>query len=66
MRNFRSLLATVVAVSVVIGSVPAAASAADRMDVVAHRGASGDAPENTLAAVREQRVRRRTGSRSTS
>lgn len=49
MRTFTSLLATIV----VIGSVPAAASAADRIDVVAHRGASGDAPENTLAAIRE-------------
>jgi glycerophosphoryl diester phosphodiesterase len=53
MRTFTSLLATVVAVSVVMGSVTAPASAADRVDVVAHRGASGDAPENTLAAIRE-------------
>jgi glycerophosphoryl diester phosphodiesterase len=53
MRTFISLLATVVAVSVAIGSVPATASAAGRIDVVAHRGASGDAPENTLAAIRE-------------
>ena len=35
------------------GIAPVAASAADRVDVVAHRGASGDAPENTLAAIRE-------------
>jgi glycerophosphoryl diester phosphodiesterase len=53
MRTFTSLLATIVAVSVVIGTLPAAAGAADRIDVVAHRGASGDAPENTLAAIRE-------------
>jgi glycerophosphoryl diester phosphodiesterase len=53
MRTFTSLLATVVAVSVVVGSAPAAASAADRIDVVAHRGASGEAPENTLVAIRE-------------
>jgi glycerophosphoryl diester phosphodiesterase len=53
MRTFISLLMLVVAAGAVIGSVPAAASAADRIDVVAHRGASGDAPENTLAAIRE-------------
>lgn len=53
MRTYMSLLATVVAVSAVMGSVPAAASAAGHVDVVAHRGASGDAPENTLAAIRE-------------
>ncbi len=53
MRTFTSLLATVVAVIVAMGSVPAAASAADRIDVVAHRGASGAAPEHTLAAIRE-------------
>jgi glycerophosphoryl diester phosphodiesterase len=53
MRTFRWLLATVLATSGVILGVPAAASAADRIDVVAHRGASGDAPENTLAAIRE-------------
>jgi glycerophosphoryl diester phosphodiesterase len=52
MRTFSSLLATVVAVGMVMAS-PAAASAADRVDVVAHRGASGEAPENTLAAIRE-------------
>jgi glycerophosphoryl diester phosphodiesterase len=46
-------LATVVAVIVAMGSAPAAAGAADRADVVAHRGASGDAPENTLAAIRD-------------
>ncbi|HEX6023267.1 MAG TPA: glycerophosphodiester phosphodiesterase family protein [Solirubrobacter sp.] len=49
MRTITSLLATIV----VMGSVPAAAIAADRVDVVAHRGASGEAPENTLAAIRE-------------
>jgi glycerophosphoryl diester phosphodiesterase len=53
MRTFTSLLATVVAVIVLMGSAAAAASAADRADVVAHRGASGDAPENTVAAIRE-------------
>ena len=53
MRSFRSLLAAVVAVIVAMGSAAAAASAANRVDVVAHRGASGDAPENTVAAVRE-------------
>jgi glycerophosphoryl diester phosphodiesterase len=53
MRRFTSRLATAVAVSVVVGSAPAAASAADRIDVVAHRGASGEAPENTVAAIRE-------------
>ena len=53
MRTSRSPLATVVAVIVAMGSAPAAAGAADRADVVAHRGASGDAPENTLAAIRD-------------
>jgi glycerophosphoryl diester phosphodiesterase len=53
MRTFTSLAATVVAVIVAMGSAAAAASAADRADVVAHRGASGDAPENTVAAIRE-------------
>jgi glycerophosphoryl diester phosphodiesterase len=53
MRTFTSLLATVLVTSGVIVGVPAAANAADRIDVVAHRGASGDAPENTLAAIRE-------------
>lgn len=53
MRTSRSLLATVVLVIVAMWSAPAAASAADRVDVVAHRGASGDAPENTLAAIRD-------------
>ncbi|MET0818388.1 MAG: glycerophosphodiester phosphodiesterase family protein [Solirubrobacteraceae bacterium] len=50
MRRFTTLLA---AVAAVLGGVPAVAGAADRIDVVAHRGASGDAPENTLAAIRE-------------
>ena len=50
MRRFTLLMA---AVAAVLGSVPAVAGAADRIDVVAHRGASGDAPENTLAAIRE-------------
>ena len=53
MRTFASLSATVVAIGIAVGIVPAAASAADRIDVVAHRGASGDAPENTLAAIHE-------------
>jgi glycerophosphoryl diester phosphodiesterase len=53
MRTFTSRLAAVVAVSVVVGSAPASAAVADRIDVVAHRGASGDAPENTVAAIRE-------------
>ena len=53
MRISRSRLAPVVAVIVAMWSAPAAASAADRADVVAHRGASGDAPENTLAAIRD-------------
>ena len=53
MRTFTSLLATVATAGAVIGSAPATASAADRVDVVAHRGGSGDAPENTLAAIRE-------------
>ncbi len=53
MRTSRSLLAMVVAVIVAMWSAPVAASAADRVDVVAHRGASGDTPENTLAAIRD-------------
>ncbi|MFI0352943.1 glycerophosphodiester phosphodiesterase [Actinomadura sp. 9N407] len=40
------------AVSAAAGTVPAAASMAAGVDNVAHRGASGDAPENTIAAFR--------------
>ena len=53
MRTFTSLSATVAAVIAVIASAPAVAAAADRADVVAHRGASGEAPENTVAAILE-------------
>src|ERR671916_3377828 len=53
MRTFASPLVTVAAVIAALASAPTAAGAANHVDVVAHRGASGEAPENTLAAIRE-------------
>ena len=52
--RLRGLLATVLVPLVAIGlaAVPASAAPDAAVDVVAHRGSSGAAPENTLAAVR--------------
>jgi glycerophosphoryl diester phosphodiesterase len=49
----RKLAAPLVAVPLLLGpAVPAAATPTDTVDVIAHRGSSGIAPENTAAAIR--------------
>jgi glycerophosphoryl diester phosphodiesterase len=50
-RALGAVLATLASLLVAVGLAPAAVAAAEP-DVVAHRGSSGVAPENTLAAVR--------------
>ena len=52
-RHLGALLATLVPLlSVLTLAAPASAATGPEVDVIAHRGSSGAAPENTLAAVR--------------
>jgi glycerophosphoryl diester phosphodiesterase len=50
-RALGAFLAVTVAMLAVIGLATSASAAESEVDVVAHRGSSGAAPENTLAAV---------------
>lgn len=45
-------LLVVVPAALAVGTTPSVAAPAPEVDVIAHRGSSGAAPENTLAAVR--------------
>ncbi len=61
------LAALLLVIATVFVAQPAAAAPRLTCDIVAHRGASGVAPENTLAAVRlALKTRAPTSSRTTS
>jgi glycerophosphoryl diester phosphodiesterase len=51
-RSVITLVTSLVTTVTLALALPGAAAAAPRVDVVAHRGASIEAPENTLAAIR--------------